>query len=108
MTQETRAAERTPAASGPGGNGAAAEPAILVQGVTRSFTVGGSTVHALAEFDLTIRPGTFVALMGRSGSGKTTLLNMFGALDQPTTGEVYVNGRPLIKLSDNELTRLRR
>ena len=82
--------------------------AVRVQDVSRSFTVGSQQVHALAGVDMEIREGSFTALMGRSGSGKTTLLNMIGALDQPTTGEVYVGDRPLGKLSDNELTRLRR
>ncbi|MDP9353257.1 MAG: ABC transporter ATP-binding protein [Chloroflexota bacterium] len=82
--------------------------AIRTDGVARSFMVGGQEVHALAGVDLEVREGTFVALMGRSGSGKTTLLNMIGALDQPTKGEVYLYERPLSKLSDNQLTMLRR
>ncbi len=86
----------------------ATPPAVKAEGVTRSFTVGSQKVHALQGLSLEVPVGAFVALMGRSGSGKTTLLNMIGALDQPTTGEVWVNGRPLSKLSDNQLTRLRR
>ena len=86
----------------------AAVPAVRVEGAMRSFAVGGQQIHALAGVDLIIPTGTFAALMGRSGSGKTTLLNMIGALDRPTRGEVYVNGRPLSGLSDRALTELRR
>jgi ABC-type lipoprotein export system ATPase subunit len=76
--------------------------------VTRSYSVSEQHVRALNGIDLVIPAGTFVVLMGRSGSGKTTLLNMIGGLDKPTTGEVYINGRPLSNLSDRELTELRR
>ncbi len=85
-----------------------APPAVRCEQVTRSFDVGQQHVRALKGIDLVIPPGSFVGLMGRSGSGKTTLLNMIGALDRPTTGEVYINGRPLSKLSDDQLTRIRR
>ncbi len=90
------------------GNGKIAPPAVRVEHATRSYTVGSQQIHALAGIDLVIPAGAFVALMGRSGSGKTTLLNLIGALDQPTTGEVYINDRPLSTLSDSELTQLRR
>lgn len=83
-------------------------PAVRVEQAARSFTVGSQQVHALKGIDLLIPAGSFVALMGRSGSGKTTLLNMIGALDRPTTGEVYINDRPLSNLSENQLTELRR
>jgi ABC-type lipoprotein export system ATPase subunit len=90
------------------GENGTAPPAVRIEGATRSFKVGNQQVHALRGIDLLVPAGAFVSLMGRSGSGKTTLLNMIGALDQPTTGEVYVNGRPLSKLSDHQLTLLRR
>ncbi len=83
-------------------------PVVQVERAERAFTVGAQRVQALAGVDLVVPAGAFVALMGRSGSGKTTLLNMIGGLDQPTSGEVYVDGRPLSKLSDGELTELRR
>ncbi|MDP9380123.1 MAG: ABC transporter ATP-binding protein [Chloroflexota bacterium] len=110
MTADTRtvAASSRVRDTRQGANGADSQPVILADNVTRSFTVGNQQVHALAGVSLSVPTGSFVALMGRSGSGKTTLLNMIGALDQPSTGEVYVEGRPLSKLSDNELTRLRR
>jgi ABC-type lipoprotein export system ATPase subunit len=83
-------------------------PAIRIDKATRSFTVGSQQVHALRGIDLIVPAGAFIALMGRSGSGKTTLLNMIGALDKPTTGEVYINEKPLSSLTDQQLTLLRR
>jgi ABC-type lipoprotein export system ATPase subunit len=83
-------------------------PAVSVQGATRAYGSGASQVMALRGIDLTVAEGSFIALKGRSGSGKTTLLNMIGGLDKPTTGEVSLFGRPLSKLSDRQLTRVRR
>jgi len=83
-------------------------PAILAQGVERAYPVGGGHVHALRGIDLSIAPGRFIALMGRSGSGKTTLLNCLGGLDRPTAGHVAIHGRPLLDLSEAELTAWRR
>jgi len=62
-------------------------------------------VHALEDVNIAIRRGEYVAIMGPSGSGKSTLLNMLGALDRPTAGEVYFEGRPLSKIRN--LDRLR-
>jgi ABC-type lipoprotein export system ATPase subunit len=83
-------------------------PAVSVQGATRAYGSGASQVLALRGIDLTVAEGSFIALKGRSGSGKTTLLNMIGGLDKPTTGEVSLFGKPLSKLSDRQLTRVRR
>jgi ABC-type lipoprotein export system ATPase subunit len=83
-------------------------PAVSVQGATRAYGSGASQVLALRGVDLNVAEGTFIALKGRSGSGKTTLLNMIGGLDKPTTGEVSLFGKPLSKLSDSQLTRVRR
>ncbi len=57
-------------------------------------------VNALVEVTLSIRCGEYVALMGASGSGKSTLLNLLGALDRPTSGEVYFDNRPLSQIDD--------
>jgi ABC-type lipoprotein export system ATPase subunit len=81
---------------------------IRAQGLRRSFRVGPVEVHAVDGVDLEIRRGEFAALKGRSGSGKTTLLNLLGGLDRATQGEVYLNGRALSALSDDEMTTLRR
>jgi ABC-type lipoprotein export system ATPase subunit len=100
--------KQAPPGHGPAGDGAAQPPAVRVEQVTRSYSVSDQHVRALNGIDLVVPSGTFVVLMGRSGSGKTTLLNMIGGLDKPTTGEVYINGRPLSNLSDSQLTELRR
>jgi putative ABC transport system ATP-binding protein len=76
--------------------------------VKRMYRVGTAEVHALRGISLEVEPGQFVGIMGRSGSGKTTLLNCIGGLDRPTSGEVYVKGQNISKLSDSQLTGLRR
>ena len=59
---------------------------MLLERVTRSYTVGAGTVAALRDVDLEIDEGEFVVVLGPSGSGKSTLLNIIGALDTPTAG----------------------
>jgi putative ABC transport system ATP-binding protein len=78
-----------------------------LRGVGRTFRRGGSTISALDAVDLTIGSGEIVAVEGPSGSGKTTLLQLLGALDRPTSGEIYFDGRDLNKLGDHELAELR-
>jgi len=80
-------------------------PAISVRDVTKTYEGG---VEALRGVSLDFAAGRVTALLGRSGCGKTTLLNMCGAMDFPSTGEVHVAGRLTSKLSDAELTALRR
>ncbi|MET1125086.1 MAG: ABC transporter ATP-binding protein [Archaeoglobaceae archaeon] len=65
-------------------------------------------VHALRGVSLRVKSGEFLVVMGPSGSGKSTLLNMIGCLDKPTKGEVIIKGVETSKLSDRELTNLRR
>ncbi len=68
---------------------------VSVEGLTRDYPQGEHTVHALRGVDLSVESGEFLALMGASGSGKTTLLNLIGGLDEPTAGEVHIEGQPL-------------
>ena len=82
-------------------------PVIQLQGVTRAYTRGGSTLHALEDFDLEVHEGAFRAVMGPSGSGKTTLLNLIGGLDRPDAGTVRVAGEDLSRLSGAGLSRFR-
>jgi ABC-type lipoprotein export system ATPase subunit len=58
----------------------------------------GEKIHALDGVDLHVKQGELVTVMGPSGSGKSTLLNMIGALDKPTSGQVYINGQDLLKI----------
>ena len=70
--------------------------------------LGGSKVQALKSVSFTVEEGEFVAIMGESGSGKTTLLNILAALDQPTGGQVKLNGRNLANIRESELAAFRR
>ena len=81
---------------------------IELQQVARRYETGGGTVTALADVDLSIDEGELVVVLGPSGSGKTTLLNLIGALDRPTDGEVYIDGRRLRHASRRELFAYRR
>jgi putative ABC transport system ATP-binding protein len=80
---------------------------ISVKGVSKSFE-GKRQVTALHAVDLSVARGEMVSIVGPSGSGKSTLLNLIGGLDRPSTGEIAVDGCAIARLSDDELTRLRR
>jgi putative ABC transport system ATP-binding protein len=81
---------------------------VKVENVEKIYRLGEITVPALKSVDMELEKGEFVAVMGPSGSGKTTLLNLLGALDKPTKGKIYVDGKDLTKLREKELTKLRR
>jgi len=83
-------------------------PLIHVEGVTRAYRIDGREVHALRGVDLTVTQGELVSLRGRSGSGKTTLLNCIGGLDRPTSGRIWIEGREVTQLSEQEHVDLRR
>jgi putative ABC transport system ATP-binding protein len=75
--------------------------------IKKDYFLGETVVHALRGVDLMIDKGEFVAIWGPSGSGKTTLLNLIGAIDQPTSGQFYIEGQEVKRLSDNKRTELR-
>jgi putative ABC transport system ATP-binding protein len=81
---------------------------LELQGVSKSYGTGTVEVHALREIDLTVDHGTLVAVMGPSGSGKSTLLTIAGSLEDPTSGEVLIDGAALSGMARNEQARLRR
>ena len=76
--------------------------------VTRRYGAGETAVDALRGVSLTVNPGELVAVMGPSGSGKATLMHILAGLDKQTTGKVSIAGTEIAKLSDTELTKLRR
>jgi putative ABC transport system ATP-binding protein len=80
---------------------------IRLEGVTRQYTMGDQTVHALQGVDLHIRQNEFVAFIGASGSGKSTMMNIVGCLDRPSTGAYWLNGREVATMSGDELARVR-
>lgn len=80
---------------------------IECSGLTKAYSLGGETVHALDGVNLTIEQGDFLAICGPSGSGKSTLANMIGGLDQPDSGSVVVDGKDLAKAKDKELAAYR-
>jgi len=80
---------------------------IEINGVTKDYALGTTTVHALRGIDLTIEEGDLMTIMGPSGSGKTTLLNVVGCIDQATSGSVTVHGEEVTKLNDRQVTDLR-
>jgi putative ABC transport system ATP-binding protein len=81
---------------------------VKVENVEKIYRLGEILVPALKNTNMELEKGEFVAVMGPSGSGKTTLLNLIGALDKPTRGKIYVDGKDLTKLKEKELTKLRR
>ena len=82
-------------------------PIIHVEGLSRIYTMGANTVHALRDVDLSVERGEMVAIMGSSGSGKSTLMNILGCLDVPTEGNYLLDGTRVNGLSKNDLADLR-
>ncbi len=81
---------------------------IEVRNACKTYHQGMKEIHALRSVSLSIGRGEFLSIMGPSGSGKSTLLNLIGGLDQPTSGEIFVDGKALHGISDDELTLIRR
>jgi putative ABC transport system ATP-binding protein len=84
------------------------QPVIDVRDVTKVYQMGEMEVPALRGVSLQVAPGEMTAIMGPSGSGKSTLMNSLGCLDQPTSGEYYLDGKLVSGLDDKDLTRIRR
>ena len=80
---------------------------IQVRGLHRHFQMGAEIVHALDGVDATIEQGEFMGIIGPSGSGKSTLLYLIGGLDQPTSGEIWVDGTDIAALDENHLAQYR-
>jgi putative ABC transport system ATP-binding protein len=84
-----------------------ADAVIRVRALTREYRMESETIHALRGVDLDIGRNAYVAIMGPSGSGKSTMMNVIGCLDTPTSGEYWLNGLEVSRMSDDELARVR-
>ncbi|HSQ17141.1 MAG TPA: ABC transporter ATP-binding protein [Anaerolineales bacterium] len=80
---------------------------IEAHNLTKVYKMGEMEVHALRGLSLQIAHGEIVSIMGPSGSGKSTLMNIIGCLDRPTSGEYYLDGELVSKLSDDQLATIR-
>jgi putative ABC transport system ATP-binding protein len=83
------------------------QPVIRIRDLVRHYVMGSETVQALRGVTLDINRNEYVAIMGPSGSGKSTMMNMVGCLDTPTSGEYWLNGQEVSRLSDDALARVR-
>jgi len=81
---------------------------LQVVDLVKTYYQGKIPVHALDGVSFEVQPGEFVTITGPSGSGKSTLLNMIGGLDNPSSGDVIVNGASLLAMTDTARTKLRR
>ena len=81
---------------------------LEVKSICKTYGSGETSVHALKDVSFSVPKGEFVAVVGESGSGKSTLLNMIGALDTPTSGKVFIDGKDIFEMPDSKLTIFRR
>ncbi|MBD3184406.1 ATP-binding cassette domain-containing protein [Candidatus Poribacteria bacterium] len=80
---------------------------VKAEGVIKEYRMGGTVLQALKGVDVSIEKGEYISIMGPSGSGKSTLFNMIGALDEPTSGVVYIDDVNLLELSPAEIAWIR-
>ena len=81
---------------------------LEVKSISKTYGNGEAAVHALRDISFSVPKGEFVAIVGESGSGKSTLLNLVGALDMPTSGKVFIDGKDIFSMKDSSLTIFRR
>ncbi|HJB91694.1 MAG TPA: ABC transporter ATP-binding protein [Candidatus Eisenbergiella merdigallinarum] len=81
---------------------------LEVKDVSKTYGSGETAVHALKGATFSVPKGEFVAVVGESGSGKSTLLNMIGALDTPSSGKVFIDGKDIFSMKERSLTVFRR
>src|SRR6266571_1842057 len=80
---------------------------IVIESVSRAYSMAGGQVIALDAVDMNVAPGESIAIVGPSGSGKSTLLHLIAGLDRPTSGRISVFGQRLWEMSESELTHFR-
>ncbi|WP_270564895.1 ABC transporter ATP-binding protein [Clostridium beijerinckii] len=81
---------------------------LEVKSISKIYGNGEAAVHALKDINFSVPKGEFVAIVGESGSGKSTLLNLVGALDMPTSGKIFIDGKDIFSMKDSNLTIFRR
>ena len=80
---------------------------IETKDIKRSFKMGTQSVDALKGVSFCVNKGEFISIMGPSGSGKTTLMNIIGCLDTPTSGQYFLNDKPVGDMTENQLAKIR-
>lgn len=81
---------------------------LEVRSISKTYGSGETAVQALKKVSFSVPKGEYIAIVGESGSGKSTLLNMIGALDNPTSGKVLIDGKDIFSMKESELTIFRR
>jgi putative ABC transport system ATP-binding protein len=103
LKKPAKRAPRAPRKAAP-----APEPILAGRALVKEYKSNGSSLRALDDVSIDVVPGRFISVMGPSGSGKSTLLHLLGGLDAPTSGEVFLEGKPLSGLADKDVTLARR
>jgi putative ABC transport system ATP-binding protein len=80
---------------------------IEVKGLKKSFTDGNVSTHVLKGIDFSVKTGEFVSIMGRSGAGKSTFLYQMSLLDDPSEGEIHIDGKNVLEMSNDQKTKFR-
>jgi len=88
-------------------SGSGAKEVMRLEGVSKVYEMGESRLYALAGVNLSIKKGEFISILGPSGSGKSTLLHVLGLLDEPSSGEIYLDGVEVHKLNEKQRAHLR-
>ena len=81
---------------------------LKVENLSKNYKLGESLIKAIDNVSFKVGKGEFIAIIGASGSGKSTLLHMIGGVDKPSSGEIYIEGTDIVKLTDNQLAAIRR
>ena len=81
---------------------------LRVENLRKTYGKGENVVHAVDNVSFSVEKGEFIAIVGASGSGKSTLLHLLGGVDRPTSGKVYIDGKDIYSLSDDNLAIFRR
>lgn len=84
-----------------------AETIIEIDNITKQYQMGDSIVNALENVSSKINKGEFVVILGPSGSGKSTMMNMVGALDLPSSGDIFLDGEKIKDMTESELAQIR-